>query len=154
MELAIRLERHFEPEPTSGCWLWFGCSNPRGYGKVGSGDGRTLLAHRASWMVHRGEIPDGLCVLHKCDTPSCINPEHLFLGTYRDNAIDREAKGRGGQYRGEDHGRAKITESDVIEILRLCSHGCRNKDIAKKFSVSTSLVSAIKSRRIWRHLAV
>ena len=76
------------------CWLWQGATYCRmHYGCLGIG-GRTTRAHRFSWELHNGPIPDGLCVLHRCDVPRCVNPDHLFLGTKLDNMKDRTAKGR------------------------------------------------------------
>lgn len=89
------LERYV-PEPNTGCWLWLSGTN-NGYGILSLYEvygRRTVLAHRASWEFHRGPIPEGLCVLHRCDTPPCINPAHLFLGTIADNTHDMIAKGR------------------------------------------------------------
>jgi len=97
--LATRFERHYEPEPMSGCWLWTASRNGDGYGfmTVGSrGIDRSYRgAHRVSYEIYVGPIPDGMCVLHRCDVPACVNPAHLFLGTQRDNALDRERKHRG-----------------------------------------------------------
>lgn len=82
------------PEPFSGCWLWTRSANNRGYGEVyPKGKGKTL-AHRYSWLIYRGEIPANMCVLHRCDTPACVNPAHLFLGSKTDNIRDAVAKGR------------------------------------------------------------
>jgi len=80
---------------TSGCWVWTGFRNAQGYGHFALDGYKVGRAHRASWVLHRGSIPTGLCVLHRCDNPSCVNPDHLFLGTDADNAHDRDAKGRG-----------------------------------------------------------
>lgn len=81
------------PIPEAGCWLWTGTANERGYGRVYSG-GRMWVAHRLSWTQANGPIPSGMFVCHKCDTPACVNPDHLFLGSPRDNVLDMVAKGR------------------------------------------------------------
>lgn len=94
VELATRFEAKIEPEPNTGCWLWVASVNACGYGTIGV-HGKSVLAHRVAWTLYRGEIPVGMCVLHICDTPPCVNPAHLFLGTPRDNAVDRQKKGRG-----------------------------------------------------------
>lgn len=82
---------------TAGCWKWLGCT-VKGYGKIGAQNciGSPLAAHRVSWELHHGKIPNGFCVLHKCDNPPCCNPDHLFLGSLADNNRDRVAKGRIG----------------------------------------------------------
>jgi hypothetical protein len=81
-------------EKTDGCWLWTGATDRRGYGKIFDGAGKLLIASRVAHELCIGPIPDGLCVLHKCDNPPCVNPDHLFLGTFGDNTQDMLAKGR------------------------------------------------------------
>lgn len=96
------------------CWIWCGpIHKARGYGSASLG-GRPTPAHRASWMVHRGVIPADMFVLHKCDNPPCVNPNHLFLGTNQDNYDDRDAKDR--VRHGSKHPRARLTEALVLEI--------------------------------------
>lgn len=91
---VLRFMSHVSPEPNTGCWLWTSIDDGRGvYGRFWYGD-RIIGAHRAAWLLFRGEIPPALDVLHRCDTPPCVNPAHLFLGTDQDNADDMKRKGR------------------------------------------------------------
>jgi HNH endonuclease len=108
-------------EPMSGCWLWTGGVNNHGYGLIHPGkDYQTTLsmvfAHRVSWEMHRGPIPDGMDVLHKCDTPPCVNPDHLFVGTHASNMADASKKGR--MHPGEKNGRARLTSPEQAADIR------------------------------------
>jgi hypothetical protein len=139
------------PEPMSGCWLWLGCVNKDGgYGLL-THHRRQYSAHRFSWLIHRGEIPPEICVLHKCDTPSCINPDHLFLGTTGDNSRDRERKKRGRTSRqfGEDNLQTKLTTDD-IQAIRADTR--LQREIAKDYGIRQTQVSRIKTRQRWAHL--
>lgn len=89
------LMQNYMPIPEAGCWIWMGGWGGRGYGKVNKNGKTVCMPHRLFYAMHVGEIPDDLLVLHKCDTPVCCNPDHLFLGTHQDNADDRVRKGRG-----------------------------------------------------------
>lgn len=90
-------DRFFQKvEKTESCWLWKGALNSKGYGSFGDGAGKRVSAHRYSYILHHGEIPEGSIVCHTCDVPECVNPEHLWAGTYKDNVADMFAKGRQG----------------------------------------------------------
>lgn len=143
--------------PFSGCHIFTGSIVGKGYGIVRENGGYKLV-HRASWERANGPIPAGLFVLHRCDIPSCFNPDHLFVGTILENNQDRERKGRGGQLSGKDHLRptAKLNDSDVHEIRTILSHdqthGIGNW-LAKKYGVSQAVISGIRHNRHWRHVA-
>lgn len=109
---------------------------------------RYVKAHRLSWELAVGrEIPHGLQVLHKCDTPRCVNPEHLFLGTNADNMADKAQKGRAYRPSGETAPLAKLTEAQVLEIFHSDDAGVT---LANRYSVSPNAVSRIKLRHTWR----
>lgn len=135
----------------SGCRIWMGAVNEHGYGTL-TAFGKRYKAHRAAWILHHGETPNGH-VLHRCDVPSCVNPNHLFIGTHADNMRDMAQKGRcRGGSRGEDQGSAKLTEASVKEIRRLAAAGERSKEIAAMFGVDRSNVGLIIRRKAWRHV--
>jgi hypothetical protein len=100
--LMERFEASYIPEPMSGCWLWLGLVTNDGYGRL-KHDYKPLRAHRCAWMLFRGKIPNELHVLHRCDTPLCVNPDHLFLGTHGENMIDKARKGRCNVPSGPEH---------------------------------------------------
>ncbi len=152
------------PEPNSGCWIWIGSARSVRHGYLQYGEirymKRMMLAHRASWILHKGEIPDGLDVLHHCDTPLCVNPDHLWLGTQKDNVDDMIKKGRKFIARGERAGSAKLTEDEVRQILDLYVPGKapHRSDyglggLARRFNVSKQCISAIVKRQWWRHVS-
>jgi hypothetical protein len=133
-------EALYIPEPNSGCWLWGASLDKLGYGKL-THHRRTYFAHRYSWIIHRGEIPLGMHVLHRCDTRACVNPEHLFLGTPADNAHDRDRKGRNT---------GKLTKPEVQAIradFRV------HREIAKDYGVSRIAIVNIKTGRSYAHVS-
>jgi hypothetical protein len=144
--LRERLEAHSMPEPNSGCVLWIGAACRLGYGSMGWG-GRTRKAHRMAWILAHGAISSDLFVCHKCDVPACINPDHLFLGTHRENMADRDAKCRNP--RGEEIGNSKISAATAAFIRQ---DKRTHSVIAKEFGLSQSAVSRIKSRDIWKYV--
>lgn len=145
---AIGFENQYIPEPNSGCWLWLGAINNGGYGHVMVGK-RTSPAHRHSWRIHRGPIPAGACVLHRCDVRCCVNPRHLFLGDYAANHADMMAKGRNHPSRGEANGRAKLTDEQVRGIRSDTRHAAQ---IAESYGVSRCTIYAIRANKKWRHV--
>lgn len=128
------------------CMIWQGTLNANGYG-VFTRKRRQIKAHRAAYEAARGPIPEGLCVLHKCDVRACVNPEHLFLGTRIDNQKDMAAKGRAA--RGERNGACKLSDAKV-PLLRFnyALGGVSQRTLAYQFGVSQSLVSQIVTGRI------
>lgn len=132
-----------------GCWNWKG-GKAKGYGALSIGRGK-ISAHRFSWELHNGPVPDGMFVLHSCDNPACVNPAHLWLGTNQDNMTDKMEKDRGNWAIGEDNGRAKVTEETVLK-MRADYPGKTQKQIADEHGVSQAQVSQIVRRKTWTHI--
>lgn len=136
-----RFEAKFSVCPESGCWLWTGARHPRGYGRIRI-RGRSVAAHRYSWELHRGPVRCGLHVLHRCDTPACVNPDHLFLGTHGDNMADMREKGRaraGGKVRWQ-----KLTPGLHVEVRHRYQQGdVTQRELAEEFGVAQSMISYI-----------
>lgn len=148
--LTERIMSRIEHDTVGGCWLWTGAMvNATGYGTIGFA-GRSHGAHRASYMAFVGEIPPGLLVCHKCDTPACVNPAHLFLGTVTDNARDMVAKGRKPIMAGSRHPGAILVEANIPVIRRLIADGLGNKEIGVRFGVTADVVNAIRAGRSWK----
>lgn len=146
--LLDRFEGKFIPVPESGCWLWTGAVDDCGYGRIAVNKiNRT--AHRISWLLHKGDIPKNMCVCHVCDVPSCVNPNHLFLGTHASNMKDRDEKGRGYVPHGTQHGKCKLNETEVINIFNDPRH---RTEIANDYDITKENVTAIKSGRTWKYL--
>ncbi|WP_367304246.1 HNH endonuclease [Demequina muriae] len=135
--------------PGDGCWLWKG-ANVRGYGLF-----RGYRAPRVAYFLAHGVDPKDLSVCHTCDNPSCVNPAHLFLGTAKENADDRQAKGRGKQPFGEDGPGAKLTKEQALEIKALIEDGSLSqRKIARMYGINQSNVSDMKRGIQWRCLNV
>ena len=147
------------------CWLWRGAIDTHGYGKIWL-KGHWLGAHRFSYVIAYGEIANRLCVLHKCDNPSCVNPAHLWLGTYSDNMNDCIAKGRDmwvgtrhwshrhpeRVHRGSRHWAAKLNEKDIIRIRYERACGKSGAALARELGVSSALVCKVIKGVIWKEV--
>jgi len=155
-----------EKKGPSDCWPWTGTVGRHGRGST-SFLGKSLTAPRKAYIITHGDIPSHLCVCHSCDNPNCVNPKHLWLGTQAENVADMDAKGRRGAARGDNHpwrkkphlikrgseqSRAKLNESQVVQIRQLADKGISRVDIASQFNVSKSLINAIVWRKVWTHV--
>lgn len=151
-----RIMRHTRYNSTSECLEWTG-NRRNGYGRmtVGSrtdGTRRSVSAHRVSYELEYGEIPEGMEVCHKCDNPCCVNPKHLFLGTRQDNIDDRERKGRNHPPRGEKHAKAKLTETDVLAIREKRVQGKSFGKLAEEYGVCKRTIQDAVSGKNWFYL--
>lgn len=164
-----RFEAFAFPEPMSGCWLWTGGLTRQGYGMFWLGRGcfkPQIKAPRAAWLLYRGPIPDGLHVLHFCDNPPCVNPDHLFLGTHDDNMADRAAKGRSALCGATGEGNRAVTHPETVlrgsqirqaklredDVRRIRQSPLTLMELAEVYGVSIAALSMAKNRKTWRHV--
>lgn len=148
------IESRSIPEPNSGCWLWLGCVDPKGYGRISRRTFGETLAHRYAF-ISAGFKADGVLVCHRCDVPSCVNPDHLFSGTHVDNTTDMIKKGRKNPALGEAVGASKMTEDDVFWLRKHVVLGDPEfgvRPLAKVLGVGRTAVSNAFHRRAWKHL--
>lgn len=149
--LRERFNEKIEFEPMSGCWLWNAGTTADGYGKFWM-NGKTRVAHRVSWEFHHQQIPKQLFVLHRCDTPPCVNPAHLFLGTKADNVSDMWRKGRARSVHGTFCNFSKLTDSDISIIRKRRQSGELHRSLATAFGCTQSNISQIVNKITWRHI--
>lgn len=160
LDLGSRFWSKVDKRGPDECWLWTARHTTTGYGQFTVRRGVTRKAHRMAWELHHGEPPPAdMHVCHTCDTPLCVNPRHLWLGTDAENMADMRAKGRmrgwpttRAAQRGENHPSVRLTEPQVIEMRALRAQGHKLNDLADRYSVNFTTVSAICRRRIWRHV--
>ncbi len=150
-EYRHRFDSKWIAEPFSGCWLWLGATTNFGHGHFRLPGRIQELAHRVSWMLNVGDIPKGMFVLHKCDVPSCVNPDHLFIGTQADNISDMTRKGRGRKMFVKGHAalNAKLTVDQVKEIKARITP---RKMLAAKFGVSIHTIDSARYSN-WKHVS-
>jgi hypothetical protein len=136
------------------CWSWNGAKSGQGYGVIRCSEtNRNIFIHRLSYSHFNGPIPDGMNVLHKCDNPECSNPEHLFIGTQKDNVLDMMQKGRKPPVvglKGQLSPRSKLTWEEVRQIKKMLSDGQTCAGISRKFGVTPENISAIKLGKTWK----
>lgn len=132
---------------TENCWIYTKSLLSSGYGRVGQ-----KRAHRFSYELHCGAIPENMYVCHRCDNPPCVNPNHLFLGTPKDNVTDRVNKRRCNTPAGDRHWNRKLTESLIITIKEMINNGMHYRDVADKFNVSHATIHDIKQNKTWKHV--
>lgn len=155
MDIKERLMKNIKINPYSGCWEWQG-SKRCGYGRtiIGSrkdGSRKSISAHRLSYQIYVGEIPEGYEICHKCDNPSCINPNHLFAGTRQDNIDDRERKHRNVVKIGEEQPRAKLTKKDVKNArYERAFKGVSFNALASKYGVSKTTIQNAINGVTWK----
>jgi hypothetical protein len=139
-----------------GCWEWGGARNEHGYGQTAIKHYLQMKAHRLSWMIHHSIIADEVCVLHKCDNPPCVNPDHLFIGTKKDNMQDCSRKGRVRYIlrRGESNECAKLTDKKVAEARRLYASGDSLRSVAQRYGVNSKTMSRAIHGLQWAHVPI
>jgi len=151
--LRDRFLAQIEPITESGCWIWVGNANSCGYGLI-KDHYKSRTTHRVAYELFIAPIPEGMCVCHKCDVRCCVNPTHLFLGTYKENNRDMVYKGR-ARYpghlglKGSDHPLAKVSEADVINIRRSAEP---TSVLAKQYGMTWQGISLIKKRKSCGHV--
>ncbi len=145
----VRTRFDAQVSKSEGCWLWGGAKR-LGYGRIRV-NGKKVTASRLAYEIHFGPIPAGMLVCHRCDNPSCVRPDHLFLGTHAENVRDMVSKRRhiDGKRRGQENGNAKLTEAQVLSIR---SDLRTQSAIAREYGVGQALVSKIKLGKLWRSL--
>jgi hypothetical protein len=131
---------------TSDCWHWI-ASKSKGYGNF-----KNKAAHRISYEIHYGKIPEKMCVCHKCDNPACVRPDHLFLGTVSDNNKDKASKNRAARNVGELAGGVKLTSKMVFEIRERAKAGIKQSQIAKEYKISCAQICRIVNYSRWSHI--
>jgi hypothetical protein len=139
-----RLDHYSIPEPNSGCFLWLGATTLMGYGNI-SFQGRSFHAHKLAWLTHRGLVPDGLEVMHKCDVPSCVNPDHLELGTHKQNMTDAKARGRLKRS-------PELTQEKVREIREKCARNANRVLLAEQYGIGRRTLYRILDGEAWAHV--
>lgn len=152
MECSIKCKMLNNIEIVDQCWIWKGSVNKFGYGRVRINDQGSLGAHRVMYELFKGEIKNSLNVCHACDNRLCVNPEHLWLGTDKENHSDMVKKGRRTILRGSANKKSKLKEADINKIIDMEKNGMKRIDIAEIYQVDRSTIDRIFNKKTWSHL--
>lgn len=147
-KIRVRIKQNITIYKETGCWVWTRYKSELGRGNLWY-NGKTIASARVSYMVFKGNIPENYYVCHACDNPTCVNPDHLWIGTYQDNTNDRENKKRGAK--GEKISISKLKEFMICEIKKDRVSGMTQQAIAEKYNVHQSTISNILRNRTWKH---
>jgi hypothetical protein len=142
----LRFWKKVDKKSDEECWNWLGACGNYGHLTV---QNKQISSHRFSYLINVGDIPDGMFICHKCDNHFCVNPNHLFIGTQKDNMQDKINKNRGADLAGTSNGKHKLTDNEVMEIR---NSSLSNRKLAKLYNVSYSLIGGIKRKERWKHL--
>jgi hypothetical protein len=148
-----RFWKYVNKDCENGCWHFTGSLSNNRYGKLGV-NGKFISAHRFSYQLSYGEIPEGMHCCHKCDNPRCVNPDHLFIGTRSENMQDMLNKNRGNKVKGSLHHSSKLTEDQVLSIKKRIASGEKQCNIAKEFGIANCQITYIKNGRNWKHVKI
>ncbi len=143
--VEIRFWKNVKIKNPEECWEWVGHKRPDGYGTIGN-----IRAHRLSYIIHFGSIPDNYEICHHCDNPGCVNPNHLFAGTRLENEHDKVNKKR--HTFGSKNNKAKLTEQEVIEIREIAKTGIRAGELATRYSVTKNTIFRALHRWTWKEV--
>ena len=157
-DLSERFWEKVDKGAADACWEWNASRNADGYGQIGTyrEDGKHVMrkAHCISYeLTHNVKLEQGQHILHSCDNPPCVNPNHLRIGTNAENIADKVAKGRQAKQKGIEHGNAKLTDEKVREIRKeYAAGGILQRELAEKYEISQRTVSAIITKKLWKHI--
>lgn len=153
MNVYDRVFKKVEKEGHNGCWIWTGTRNKMGYGRFRLDIGTWMYVHRWSYEYFKGDIPEGLVVRHKCDNPSCVNPDHLQVGTQWENTNDRRTQ-RGSwwpSYEGREKPKAVKLDEQKVKDIRARMHEA-NRVLAIEYGCTIELIRQVKNRKVWPHV--
>jgi len=151
LEIVVRFHEKWEFQRDTKCWIWTASTAGKGYGQIKiPGTRKQIYAHRLSYLIHCGEIPKGMHVCRVCDTPKCVKPTHLFLGSCEENLQDMKVKDR--HLKGVKNKRAKLTDEKVMRIHSLSKEGLSQGKIAEIFQISQGQVWRILKGKRWEHI--